>query len=45
MDFTALLAVVDTTTILAGIASIAALKFGPTVARWGFGQVMKFIKG
>lgn len=43
MDTTALLAVVDTTTILAGITALAALKFGPRVFRWGYNQIMRFI--
>ncbi|MDD4979598.1 MAG: hypothetical protein PHI29_13310 [Gallionella sp.] len=41
MDFTAITAAINTTTILAGIAAVAAIKVGPPFARWGYAQVTK----
>jgi len=36
---------IDTASIIQGIGAIAALVFGPRVARWGFKQIMAFLKG
>jgi hypothetical protein len=43
MDFTTVLAAVDTTTVIGGVASIAALLMGIRVAKYGFSQVVKFL--
>jgi DNA-binding phage protein len=43
MDFTAILAAVDATTIVAALGAIAAIKILPNVARWGYNKVISFI--
>lgn len=44
MDFTAVLAAVDATTVVAAIGAMAAIKILPNVARWGFGKVISWIR-
>jgi hypothetical protein len=44
MDFTTLVAAVDTTTLLAGITSLAALKMSPGVAKWGYSKVIGWFR-
>lgn len=41
MDFSPILAVLVTTTIVAAIGAVAAIKVLPPFTRWGFGQVTK----
>ena len=45
MDFTAITAAVDVTTILAAVAAIAAIKVLPAFTRWGYKQVTKMFGG
>lgn len=40
MDFTAVLAAIDATTIVTAITAVAAVKILPGVAKWGFGKVI-----
>lgn len=44
MDFTALTAVADSTTIIAAITAMAAIKFGPRFVRWGYNQAIGFFR-
>lgn len=44
MDFTAVTAAVDATTITAAIAAIAAVKILPGVAKWGFNKVIGWFR-
>lgn len=44
MDFTALTAAVDATTIVAAIGAIAAVKILPGVAKWGYGKVISWFR-
>lgn len=44
MDFTTLTAAVSGTTIVAGITAVAAIKMAPGVARWGYGQVIRWFR-
>lgn len=44
MDFTALTAAVDATTIVAAIGAIAAVKILPGVAKWGFNKVIGWFR-
>ena len=44
-DYGAITANVDITTVVAGITAMAGLMFGPKVARWGYKQVMSFLRG
>lgn len=45
LDFTAVTAVVDVTTILAAISALAALKFAPGVAKWAYNKVISWFRG
>lgn len=45
VDFTAVSAVVNITTVLAAISGAAALKFGPRFTKWAYNQVIGFFKG
>lgn len=40
MDFTAVLAAIDASTIVTAITAVAAIKILPGVAKWGFGKVI-----
>lgn len=40
MDFSALVAAVDASTIVTAIGAIAAVKILPGVAKWGYGKVI-----
>lgn len=42
MDMTALLAAVDTATVVAAISAMAAVKITPGVAKWGFNKVISW---
>lgn len=44
MDFTAILAAVDATTVVTAIGAIAAIKILPGVAKWGFGKVIGWFR-
>lgn len=44
LDFAAITAAVDATTIVAAIAAIAAIKVLPGVAKWGFGKVIGWFR-
>jgi hypothetical protein len=44
MDFTALTAAVDATTIVTAIGAIAAVKILPGVAKWGFNKVIGWFR-
>lgn len=44
MDFTALTAAVDTTTLMAALTAIAAVKVLPGVAKWGYGKVIGWFR-
>lgn len=44
MDFTSVVSAVDATTIVAGIASIAAVLILPRVAKWGFRTVIGMVR-
>lgn len=44
MDFTALVAAVDATAIVAGLTAIAGVKILPNVARWGYNKVISWIR-
>lgn len=45
MDFTAITAAVDATTIVAALGAIAAVKILPNVARWGYSKVINWFRG
>jgi hypothetical protein len=45
MDFTALTAAIDVTTIVAAITAIAALKVAPGFAKWGYNKVISWFRG
>ena len=44
MDFTALIAAVDSTVIVAGITALAAVKMSPGVAKWGYNKVINWFR-
>jgi len=44
MDFTAITAAIDATTIVAAISAIAAVKILPGVAKWGYGKVIAWFR-
>ncbi len=44
MDFTAVIAAVDASTIVAAIGAVAAVKILPGVATWGFGKVIGWFR-
>lgn len=44
MDFSAVTAAVDATTIVSALAAIAAIKILPGVAKWGFGKVIGWFR-
>lgn len=44
MDFTAVTAAVDATTIVTAIAALAAIKILPGVAKWGFNKVIGWFR-
>jgi hypothetical protein len=44
MDFTTILAVADSAVVITALTAIAAIKFGPNVARWGYNKVISFIR-
>jgi hypothetical protein len=44
MDFTAILAAVDVTTVAAAILAMGALKIVPNVTRWGVNKVVSFFR-
>ncbi len=44
MDFSGLVSVVNSTTIVAGITALAAVKMAPGVAKWGYGKVISWFK-
>lgn len=43
VDFSALTSGISATTVVAGIAAIAAVKVVPKFAAWGYGAVMKML--
>jgi hypothetical protein len=44
MDFSAITAAIDATTIVAAISAIAAVKILPGVAKWGYNKVIGWFK-
>ena len=44
MDFTALTAAIDATTIVAALTAIAAVKILPNVAKWGYNKVISWVR-
>jgi hypothetical protein len=44
MDFTTLTAAVDSTTIVAGLTALAAVKMAPGVAKWGYNKVIGWFR-
>jgi hypothetical protein len=44
MDFSAITAAIDATTIVAAIGAIAAVKILPGVAKWGYGKVISWFR-
>lgn len=42
MDFTSVTAAVDSTTVVAALTAVAALKMGPGVAKWGYNKVINW---
>jgi hypothetical protein len=44
MDFSTLTAAVDSTTIVAGITALAAVKMAPGVAKWGYNKVISWFR-
>ncbi|HEY8940775.1 MAG TPA: hypothetical protein VIM59_11315 [Cellvibrio sp.] len=44
MDFGAITAAIDATTIVAAITAIAAVKILPGVAKWGFNKVIGWFR-
>ncbi|MDI1278636.1 hypothetical protein [Methylobacter sp.] len=44
MDFSGLTAVVNPTTIVAAITTIAAVKMAPGVAKWGYNKVIGWFR-
>lgn len=45
MDFTAITAAVDATTIVTALTAIAAIKILPGVAKWGYNKVIGWFRG
>lgn len=45
MDFTGVISVIDSITIVLAIMAIAAIKILPGVARWGFEKVINWFGG
>lgn len=45
MDFTAITSAIDATTIVAALTAIAAIKILPGVAKWGYNQVINWMRG
>jgi|GEM_PF-4353652 len=43
-DYSSIASAVDATTIVAGITAIAAVMMLPRVAKWGYRQVMSFLR-
>lgn len=43
-DYSAIASSVDATTIVTGITAIAAVMMLPRVAKWGYRQVMSFLR-
>lgn len=44
LDFSALTAAVDATTIVAALSAIAAIKILPGVAKWGYNKVIGWFR-
>jgi hypothetical protein len=44
MDFTTLIAAVDSTVIIGGITALAAVKMGPGVAKWGYNKIIGWFR-
>lgn len=44
MDFSAITAAIDATTIVSAIGAIAAVKILPGVAKWGYGKVISWFR-
>jgi hypothetical protein len=44
MDFTAITAAIDATTIVAALSAIAAIKILPGVTKWGYNKVIGWFK-
>lgn len=44
MDFTQVTAAVDSTTIVAALTAVAAVKIAPGVARWGYNKVIGWFR-
>lgn len=44
MDFTAITAAVDASTIVAALGAIAAVKILPGVAKWGYNKVIGWFR-
>ncbi|SMC29983.1 hypothetical protein SAMN02745857_04327 [Andreprevotia lacus DSM 23236] len=42
IDFSQITGALDATSIITGIAAVAAIAISPRFARWGFKQVMSF---
>lgn len=45
MDFTPITSVLDTTTIIAAIGAVAAIKLLPGFTKWGYNRVTSMFKG
>lgn len=45
MDFAPIVAVFDTTTIIAAIAAVAAIKVLPGFTKWGYSKVTSMFRG
>lgn len=44
MDFTALIAAMDTATLAAALTAVAAVKVGPGFLKWGYNKVIGWFR-
>lgn len=44
MDFSAITAAIDSTTIVTALTAIAAVKIAPGVAKWGYNKVIGWFR-
>lgn len=44
MDFTALIAAMDVTTLAAALTAVAAVKVGPGFIKWGYNKVIGWFR-
>ncbi|WP_444925108.1 hypothetical protein ACJJH9_09840 [Microbulbifer sp. DLAB2-AF] len=44
MDFTAITNAIDSSTVVAAITAIAAVKISPGVAKWGYNKVIGWFR-